>query len=301
MIKNNINNNVLPRHMPNSYTFTINFALGNPYIIDLTKDLMLNSISKTIQSAWIDNSGNVDNLIVNIPETGQSITIFGNTQGLYPVIVPHQTGSIHISSASNSAIITVILLDIPIDFMNYSLNASDSVDIVGIASGLTLPVSIAATQPVSIAAATATVPVSIAATQPVSIAAATATVSVSDVNKGTNIAYYTITSASALATVYQIIAAPVSPSYLTLTGLTINVSAAAIAATAGNMLLTFFEATTVLFEANIYIPSAVATQHIIEIPSNNIVLAAADNFNFTISTTALSGGTIDIFANYLIG
>ncbi len=295
MVKNDINNNVLPNAMPSSYTFNINFALGNPYVIDLKKDLSMNAISKTIQSIWIDNSNNSSLLTISVLETQQNINIPGLTQSIYPLFLPHNGGQISISSPNNSAQVIIILFDIPTDFISNSIIANlNNINIAEISTSQSLNVV-----PInSISTPLFTSPAN-SINENVNIAAQNIALINNPVLTTQQILSSTITSAIPAATAETLIAAQTAPNLLSISNILVNMSPNTTLAAAGLETISFKDTNgDSLFSLNLYIPAAAGTiPTIINIPG--FIVNTNYGLEYEISTV-LAAGNIDLIINYNI-
>ena len=294
MNRNDINNNTLPKTTPSCYSFNINFALGNPYVIDLRNDISMNAISKTIQGIWIDNLSNNNNLTVSVLETQQNINIMPQSQGIYPLFLPHSGGQITISTLDNNAQIVVILIDIPTDYMNYSLGNSDNVNISGISTTDALNVIPSNTQATPIFTSPAN-----STNENINIAAQNIALVNNPVFTTQIILSNSITSAIPANTIESLIPSQTAPLSISISNILINMSSNTTLATADLETINFMNTNgNILFSINLYIPAAAGTNPVIfNIPG--FLIPSNSGLEYNIST-ALATGNIDLVINYNI-
>lgn len=294
MIKNPINNNTLPQN-PSAYTFNINLSLQNVYTIDLSSDLQNNAISKNIQSCWIDNSNNSDILNVNVSFTQQNIVVPALSQGMYPLIIPHMSGKISISSNNtNPIMITIILLDVPIDFVSYNTTAfTNDVVISGVNTTQALNVAPSNTS-------AAPLYVDITNTVPTTPSNTSATpLFTNPITSTQQISAVSLTSTNIINTAYNIIPAQAAGYYVSVSNILINIAQNTIMSAAGLETLKFYNTAGVfLFGINVYLPAAISSAPFPNLTVPGFLISTAtDGLSIEIPV-ALAGGNIDIIAAY---
>lgn len=99
----------IPAEGPIAVPVPINFANGNPQILDISQQVQQGRIS-LVQSLFVDNSGNDDPVSIQIgyPTALQTIVCPSNSQGYFPILSPNPA-KFQISSNSTGSILLVLL------------------------------------------------------------------------------------------------------------------------------------------------------------------------------------------------
>ena len=300
--RNDVSNGMLPKGAPTSYTFNINFANGNPYVINLSDGQLTRELAN-IQTIYIDNSSNARiSITMQVGQTDQKAIVPPEVIQILPLLIPTQTGSITLTSSTGLGSITVILLDIPIEAAtlsaqavstgNFSFDAAGNanVDIESWNAG-TLNVADTTLNPLVAASAAAT-------TDSLNVALNGVTSGVISIPTTyptiTEIKSTAITSAIPANTSEIIMGA--APYNVMINSIVINIASNTTLATAGLETITFYIGATASFAVNVYIPATALNGSVQVINLNLPFNIGKSALNYEISTV-LSTGNIDILVS----
>lgn len=121
-------NGFAPSQGSRAMTITPNFALANPFEVNLTQEAALDRL-EFVQSFYVDNSANTAALTIFFTQTQQTIVVPAGAQGYVPALCPNSP--IFTIRTSGTPTVTVIALNFPVPSYMWNQSISVSVSMAG--------------------------------------------------------------------------------------------------------------------------------------------------------------------------
>lgn len=106
-----LSTSLLPNEGPKTIPLTLDFSAQSSYPIDLQSLQQRNSFT-AVQSIYVDNSGNAQNVTFTFQGSQQPITCKARTQGYYTVIAPNPVR--FTAASTGTVVVKVQLLNVPV-------------------------------------------------------------------------------------------------------------------------------------------------------------------------------------------
>lgn len=117
-------NAAVPKEGPKAIPLRLDFTAVETILVDLTQQQQAAKIS-FLQGAFIDNSQNLSSFSIRAGQSQQTITIPPQSQAFVPLLLPNPPQ--FLCSSLGSAIVTIVVLNIPMDIAVWSVNGEAEV------------------------------------------------------------------------------------------------------------------------------------------------------------------------------
>lgn len=97
---------------PKCVVVPLDFTTDNTIEIDFTQIQTAGALS-FVQSIWVDNSANANDLTLTFDQTGQAIVVPATAQGIYPVIAPISAKCLAVTVAGIGVVCMLIAVNVP--------------------------------------------------------------------------------------------------------------------------------------------------------------------------------------------
>lgn len=106
-----VGNATIPGEGPKAIPFQLDFSANPQYVLDLLA-LFQNKSLTSVQTLWVDNTLNAQELTITVEGTSQVLTIPPGDQGYYPVLSP-KSGRIF-AATNGGVLVKLYLVNVPI-------------------------------------------------------------------------------------------------------------------------------------------------------------------------------------------